>query len=215
MSVIKENFVRQTQTFSFSSSNGFPFQILPDDPNRLWASVLSDFSIDGEAGITANAFAKVGDPDICYMSGSQSGLSFQTYGTNALYIVGLTGSSTFAYNFGLTTCVKISAPVLNLGQDCRSATRIITECGGGPVSFVSGFAPLLPVDPTRRRAYIRVDDSNAFSAVTDGVTAANFMPIVPYFPGWTVVEGTEALAFADFGTGPTSAWWIVDREVPA
>lgn len=213
MSVIKENFVRQTQTFSFSTSTGFPLQILPDDPNRLWASVLSDFDNDDEVVISANAFSKVGDPDGCYMSGSQSGLGFQTYGTNALYIVGMTGGQT--QNFGLTTCVKIPAPVLNLGQDSRCATRIITECGGGPVSFVSGFAPLLPADPTRRRAYIRVDNTNLFSAVTDGVVAANFMPIVPYFPGWTVVEGTEALAFADFGTGPTSAWWIVDREVPA
>lgn len=221
MTAVLEIFVRRTLMTSLlfvDGASGSAQKILSDDPNRVWASFQFG-EVATNLGITTDPFTPAplfspNQPNTCYFQPGQGACYFETSGTNELYVVGgfNAGATT---NICITTVVKQPKAILPAGLDCRLSTRIITECGGGAVTFANGFAPLLPADLTRRRAHVKVDNANAFSALCDGVTAANFMPVAPFFPGYAVVEGTEALAFADFGTGPTSAWWIVDREVPA
>jgi hypothetical protein len=56
-----------------------------------------------------------------------------------------------------------------------------------------------------------------FGALTTAAEAPSFdfMTTAPFFPGYSVIEGTEELRWLDFSTGPTNAGFIRDREVSA
>lgn len=208
MTVIAEVFYRKTKMVSIEYQLTQSLKILGEDPTRMWASfVTSQLAVD--VAVSTNPNAAVGDPDTCVFLAAQGAVFFETYGSNPLYVIGLPIGTDVA----ITTVTKQPKSMYPVALSCRPSTRVETTCGGGPLVFASGFAPLLPADNDRRRAHIKID--SAFGAIGDGVVAAEFMPIAPNFPGYAVVEGTEALAFADFGTGPSNAWYIQDRDVSA
>lgn len=208
MVAVPEVFYRRTKMLSIQYQLTLPMKALTQDPNRLWASfVTSQLAVD--VAVSTNPRAQVGDPDTCVFLAAQGAVFFETYGQNELYIIGLPVGTSVA----ITTCCKNPRASYPTGRSYRNAMRTETICGGGPITFSGGFAPLLPADSARRRAHVKID--SAFGALSDGVDGANFMSIVPNFPGYAVVEGTEALHFTNFGTGPANAWWIVDREVSA
>lgn len=205
---VPEQYVRKTELLSIEYQLDMPLKVLSDDPNRIWASVVGN-STATNCWVSTNPLAHIGDPDVCAFYAGQGAVFFETYGTNDLYLIG----PPIGTDLAISTCVRKQPATPQLSCEQRSTTRIITDCGGGPVTFASGFAPLLAADPTRRRAHVKVDAATGFAALCNGVDAANFMPVAPFFPGYAVVEGTQALAFANYATGPTSAWWIRDREV--
>lgn len=208
MTAIPEVFYRKTKMVSIEYQLTQSLKILGEDPSRLWASFISG-QISVDVAVSTNPYAEIGDPDTCVFLAAQGAVFFETYGSNPLYVIGLPIGTPVA----ITTVTKQPKSMYPVARSYRPSTRIETTCGGGPMVFDSGFAPLLPADPARRRTHVKID--SAFAAIGDGVDAANFMPIAPFFPGYAVVEGTEALAFVDFATGPTNAWYIQDREVSA
>lgn len=211
MAAIAENFYRRSELISFEYQLETPCKVLADNDSRLWASIQVDQS-GVPMGVTTNPFAQLGDSDVCMFFPAQGACYFETYGSNELYILGLPVGTSIA----ISSCFKEPKLVQSRGRDVRKATRIKTTCGGGVLgAAVGGSFPFLPADVTRRRAHVKGD--SVFGALTTAAEAlsSDFMPLAPFFPGYVVVEGTEELRFLNFGTGPTSAWWIVDSEVPA
>jgi hypothetical protein len=204
---IHENFARVREGASIEYQLNMPGVVLPRDADRLWGSVQIG-QIDAPIGISHRSDAELGDPDVAQFIVPQGAAFFETYGTNELYVIGLPVGSPLS-----VTVVRKDVPLASrTGRSFRCATRIETVCGGGPVNFA---APFLPADPQRRRAYVRIDSPFGAVALNPSDPGVNFQTVAPFFPGYAVVEGTEALWFRDFGTGPTNAWWIVDREVSA
>lgn len=208
MVAVAEAFYRKTKMVSIEYQLTRPLKIFGQDATRLWGSfITSQLAVD--VAVSTNPAATIGDADTCVFLASQGAVYFETYGQNDLYVIGLPVGADVA----ISTCVKNPKASYVSGVSYRPAARIDTVTGGGALVFSSGFAPFLPADLARRRAHVKIN--SAFGALCNGVDAVNFMPVAPLFPGYAVVEGTEALAFADYGTGPASAWWIVDREVAA
>lgn len=211
MATIAENFLRKNILVSFEYQLTTPCKILDRDEDRLWASIQV-----AQAGVpmavSTNPYAQIGDPDTCVFLPAQGALYFETYGINELYLIGLPVGTSIA----ISRCIKEPRQVQTRGRDVRKATRIVTSTGGGPLAAaVGGSFPFLAADDARRRATVKID--SVFGALTTAGEAASFdfMSVAPFFPGYAVVEGTEELRFLDFFTGPTNAWWIVDREVAA
>lgn len=211
MPAIPEVFLRRTKAVSIAYQLAMPAKVLENDASRLWASVVCG-TFDVSVAVSANPLAEVGDPDTCVFEVGQGAVFFETYGSNEFYIIGLPIGTPVA----ISTVVKqprLNQPVAK--RNLRCATRIETTAGNHALTYASGSALLLAADTSRRR--ITVKGNSAFGALTTAGEAASFdfMPIAPFFPGYTVIEGTEELRFLDFGTGPSNAGYILDREVSA
>lgn len=208
MTVVGENFYRKTELVSFEYQLDLPCKILAENDERLWASIQIG-QVVVPLGVTTNPYAQIGDPDVAVFLPAQGACYFETYGTNELYLLNLPIGTDIA----ISRTFKKPKAVQELGRDVQRATSIVTVCGASsiPVVGFGQFADFLPADPTRRRVTVKGD--SVFAALSDGTDPAQFMTIAPFFPGYAVVEGTGALTFTNFGTGPTTAWWIMDIEV--
>lgn len=206
---IHEGYVRTTHYCSTQAANKGPSEILSPDVNRVWASlILGAFSTD--IGISTNPHAALGDPDVCTFLPSQGAVFFETYGTNALYLIGYYVNS----NATMSITTVHRNPKATYDPNAQNAEKIVTSTGHTVIpAAVGNFQAFLPADPLRTRVTVKTDSTLAL--LSDGVDSMNFMPIAPFFPGYAAIETSDAIAFSTAGGAHVdNAWWIIDRRVP-
>lgn len=206
---IHEGYVRTTSyltVYSVDFSANAANEVLSLDVNRVWASVvMGAFSTD--IGISTNPLAALGDADVCMFLPAQGAVCFETYGTNALYVVGAGRAS-----FSVTTVHR--NPKATYDPNAQNAEKIVISTGHTVIpAAVGNFQAFLPADPLRTRVTVKTD--SALALLSDGVDSTNFMPIAPFFPGYAAIETSAAIAFSTAGAAHVdNAWWIIDRRAP-
>lgn len=203
---IPEGYIHRSRfTLAQTSSDGVGL-LLAHDVTRLWASVVTD-ALGTDAGVSTNPFAVLGDPDVCIFPVAQGVMYFETYGTNALYLIGPGDTA-----ISVTTAFR--DPKATYDPNPQDSEKIIAVTGHTVIpAAVGSFQAFLPADPLRTRAFVKTDSSLAL--LSDGVDSMNFMPVAPFFPGYAAVETSDAIAFSTAGGAHVdNAWWIIDRRIP-
>lgn len=209
MTTIHEGYVRRTRYVSIECQLPQPIKVLEHDPTRLWAAVICA-QTTFDLGVTTNPLSALGQPDCATFLAAQGAMYFETYGTNEVYLLNLPIGTDIA----ITTMVRDPKALFigPTGQQIFNAEKIETVTGGGAVATaVGGFQAFLPADQSRTRALVKTDA--ALALLCDGVDATNFMPFSPFFPGYGVVESSDAIAFSTLAGSINNAWYILDRKV--
>lgn len=200
-------------------------ELWPDNDNRTFASVLGGTGVPGEIiYITANPLAAVTDPDVAQIHGDAGALYFETRGVNALYAQLDSGGPLVVRTSQSTSVARSPLPSGVIGVPDY---RVLTDCGGGPVTYVhftgvpnTNYAPVLADDEMRLRLTLFADTADPLVVQSpvipfDFIAAAQVPPTAStgsFFPGSVAVEGTNSVRAVTYGAGvlPGNVFWVRD-----
>jgi hypothetical protein len=191
------------------------------NPNRSFAAVLGGTGVEGDTiFVTDDPSLNPGDPGVAEFRGIRGAMYFETRGVNALYARTNLADPLVVRT---TTTIQVSKSPMPGGLICTRDYRILTETGGGEVTYLDGdagvWAPVLPYNENRLRATIMGDMDNVMIAqkFADPSVVSLLVPTVfqsagPAFPGPLVLEGPDDIEVLDFGNvgKQENVWWIRD-----
>lgn len=210
---IPESFRRKRLGSAIEFQLDSPSLVVPRNNGTFWTAVQFGQTV-ADIGISTNPYAELGDPDVAVFLASQGAAYFEVHAesgimANDLFVIGLPAGVPVS----VTEVRKERAVHLRAGRSVRPAFAYETTCHAIPLNFSGGTALVLPEDPQRRRVTFKAN--SAFTALSTTPETFDFQGFGPFFPGYCVIEGTEAVYALDFGLGPDTVWAIVTREVEA